>query len=73
MMAFKDSFGKWEPIGGYGWEKARRPLETSIFVWDGLYRGTRDNRLYSTSCAVAFSVDKADYATFPGDYHSRFV
>ncbi len=21
MMAFKDSFNKWEPIGGYGWEK----------------------------------------------------
>lgn len=20
MMAFKDSFNKWEPIGGYGWE-----------------------------------------------------
>ncbi len=21
LMAFKDSFNKWEPIGGYGWEK----------------------------------------------------
>nr|WP_258167214.1 lipid IV(A) palmitoyltransferase PagP [Scandinavium goeteborgense] len=26
LMAFKDSFNKWEPIGGYGWEKTWRPL-----------------------------------------------
>lgn len=27
LMAFKDSFNKWEPIGGYGYEKRWRPLE----------------------------------------------
>ncbi|WP_226067552.1 lipid IV(A) palmitoyltransferase PagP [Dickeya zeae] len=27
VMAFKDSFNKWEPIGGYGYEKRWRPLE----------------------------------------------
>ncbi|EAM7071031.1 lipid IV(A) palmitoyltransferase PagP [Salmonella enterica] len=31
MMAFKDSFNKWEPIGGYGWEKTWRPLEDDNF------------------------------------------
>lgn len=30
MMAFKDSFNKWEPIGGYGWENPR-PLEDDNF------------------------------------------
>ncbi len=30
-MAFKDSFNKWEPIGGYGWEKTRRPLTDQNF------------------------------------------
>ncbi|WP_446717718.1 lipid IV(A) palmitoyltransferase PagP [Erwinia sp. OLCASP19] len=31
LMAFKDSFNKWEPIGGYGWEKIWRPLEDDNF------------------------------------------
>ncbi|TKI08219.1 lipid IV(A) palmitoyltransferase PagP [Martelella alba] len=26
IMAFKDSFNKWEPIGGYAWEKIWRPF-----------------------------------------------
>lgn len=26
LMAFKDSFNKWEPIGGYGWEATWRPV-----------------------------------------------
>ncbi|VEB99660.1 Lipid A palmitoyltransferase PagP precursor [Cedecea lapagei] len=31
LMAFKDSFNKWEPIGGYGWEKTWRPLRDDRF------------------------------------------
>ncbi len=31
LMAFKDSFNKWEPIGGYGWEKTWRPLTDQNF------------------------------------------
>ena len=31
LMAFKDSFNKWEPIGGYGWEKTWRPLADDNF------------------------------------------
>lgn len=31
LMAFKDSFNKWEPIGGYGWEKVWRPLSDNKF------------------------------------------
>nr|WP_237391207.1 lipid IV(A) palmitoyltransferase PagP [Cedecea sulfonylureivorans] len=31
LMAFKDSYNKWEPIGGYGWEKTWRPLADERF------------------------------------------
>lgn len=31
LMAFKDSFNKWEPIAGYGWEKTWRPLADDNF------------------------------------------
>lgn len=31
VMAFKDSFNKWEPFGGYGWEKIWRPVEDRDF------------------------------------------
>lgn len=31
FMAFKDSFNKWEPIGGYGYEKVWRPIQGQDF------------------------------------------
>lgn len=31
LMTFKDSFNKWEPIAGYGWEKVWRPLKDNNF------------------------------------------
>ncbi|MBC3946811.1 lipid IV(A) palmitoyltransferase PagP [Erwinia persicina] len=31
LMAFKDSYNKWEPIGGYGWEKTWRPINDPDF------------------------------------------
>lgn len=31
LMAFKDSFNKWEPIGGYAYEKIWRPIEGEDF------------------------------------------
>jgi len=31
VMAFKDSFNKWEPFGGYGWEKIWQPLRNKDF------------------------------------------
>lgn len=31
LMAFKDSFNKWEPFGGYGWEATWRPLADQNF------------------------------------------
>ncbi len=31
LMTFKDSFNKWEPIAGYGWEKNWRPLSDQNF------------------------------------------
>ena len=31
IMAFRDSFNKWEPIGGYAYEKIWRPLDDKDF------------------------------------------
>lgn len=31
FMAFKDSHNKWEPIGGYGWEKIWQPMDDKNF------------------------------------------
>lgn len=31
LMAFKDSFNKWEPFGGYGWEATWHPLSDRRF------------------------------------------
>ncbi|QLK63201.1 lipid IV(A) palmitoyltransferase PagP [Enterobacteriaceae bacterium Kacie_13] len=31
FMAFKDSHNKWEPIGGYGWEKIWQPINDKNF------------------------------------------
>ena len=31
LMAFKDSHNKWEPIGGYGWEKIWTPAQDKNF------------------------------------------
>lgn len=31
LMAFKDSFNKWEPIGGYGYEKRWQPMTDPDF------------------------------------------
>lgn len=31
LMTFKDSYNKWEPFGGYGWEKIWRPLQDQNF------------------------------------------
>ncbi len=44
-MAFKDSWNKWEPIAGYGWESTWRPLADENFhLGSGIHRwrnGTR--------------------------------
>lgn len=39
LMAFKDSFNKWEPIGGYGWEKTASASRRELPCRVGLYRG----------------------------------
>ncbi|PWW08037.1 lipid IV(A) palmitoyltransferase PagP [Mangrovibacter plantisponsor] len=36
LMAFKDSFNKWEPIGGYGWEATWRPVSADSRFHVGL-------------------------------------
>nr|WP_154325224.1 lipid IV(A) palmitoyltransferase PagP [Pantoea sp. 201603H] len=49
LMAFKDSFNKWEPIGGYGWEKTWRPFsDENIHFGAGFTAGItmRDNWNY---------------------------
>ncbi|EEZ4381941.1 MULTISPECIES: lipid IV(A) palmitoyltransferase PagP [Escherichia] len=48
-MAFKDSWNKWEPIAGYGWESTWRPLADENFhVGLGFTAGVtaRDNWNY---------------------------
>lgn len=42
LMAFKDSYNKWEPIGGYGWEKnlasvIRRQLPSRAGLYGRVY------------------------------------
>lgn len=49
MMAFKDSFNKWEPFTGYGWEATWHPFSDSRFhVGAGYTAGitARDNWHY---------------------------
>lgn len=50
LMAFKDSFNKWEPIGGYGWEKIWRPWHENSDFHLGLgytvFVTARDNWSY---------------------------
>lgn len=50
IMAFKDSFNKWEPIGGYGWEKIWRPFDANKDIKFGLgytaFITMRDNWSY---------------------------
>lgn len=49
VMAFKDSWNKWEPIAGYGWESTWRPLADENFhVGLGFTAGVtaRDNWNY---------------------------
>lgn len=48
-MAFKDSWNKWEPIAGYGWESTWRPLADENFhLGTGFTAGVtaRDNWNY---------------------------
>ncbi len=49
VMAFKDSFNKWKPIAGYGWEATWQPLpDNAIHVGLGYTLGVtmRDNWNY---------------------------
>lgn len=49
VMAFKDSFNKWEPIAGYGWEATWRPLQDQRFHLGAGYTAgftARDNWKY---------------------------
>lgn len=50
LMTFKDSFNKWEPIGGYGWEKIWNPIYNNKDIKVGLgytlFITARDNWNY---------------------------
>ncbi|PVY72590.1 antimicrobial peptide resistance and lipid A acylation protein PagP [Pectobacterium versatile] len=77
IMAFKDSYNKWEPIGGYGYEKRWRPTSDQDFQLGlGFTAGVtmRDNwKLYPDSSLVAYGINKLQQALFPGDLHSRNI
>lgn len=77
IMAFKDSFNKWEPIGGYGWEKTWRPLADENFHMGlGFTAGAtaRDNWKYIPVLgSVAVSLDRLRSGNVPDDLHPRYV
>jgi len=52
-IAFKDSFNKWEPVAGYGYEKIWQPLED------------KDFRLGVGYVAAVSARDNYDYVPFP--------
>lgn len=52
-MAFKDSFNKWEPVAGYGYEKIWQPLQDKKF------------RLGAGYIAAVSARDNYDYVPFP--------
>jgi len=52
-MAFKDSFNKWEPVAGYGYEKIWQPLSDKEF------------RLGAGYVAAVSARDNYDYVPFP--------
>ncbi|MBU9848191.1 lipid IV(A) palmitoyltransferase PagP [Rahnella ecdela] len=52
-MAFKDSFNKWEPVAGYGYEKIWQPLDDKEF------------RLGVGYIAAVSARDNYDYVPFP--------
>ena len=52
-MAFKDSFNKWEPVAGYGYEKIWQPLSDKEF------------RLGAGYVAAVTARDNYDYVPFP--------
>lgn len=82
LMAFKDSFNKWEPIGGYGWEKIWRPLDDPKFQLGAGYTlgvTARDNWNY-IPIPVVLPLASVGYgpATFqmtyiPGTYNNGNV
>lgn len=76
LMAFKDSFNKWEPIGGYGWEKpapaGRRPLPS----WPWLHpwrNGARQLELYPDPGGAAAGIDWLRPGDVPDDLHPRHL
>lgn len=82
IMAFKDSYNKWEPIGGYGWEKTWRPLEDQHFrLGLGYTAGVtaRDNWKYIPIPLVlplaSVSYDRASFQMtyIPGTYNNGNV
>ena len=52
-MAFKDSFNKWEPVAGYGYEKIWQPLSDKEF------------RLGAGYVSAVSARDNYDYVPFP--------
>ena len=76
IMAFKDSFNKWEPIGGYAYEKIWRPLDDKDFRrgWaspPASPRVTTGNTFLSRPAAAGLY--RLSAADVPGDLHSRHL
>lgn len=82
LMAFKDSFNKWEPIGGYGWEKGWRPeSDSKLRLGAGFTAGAtmRDNWKYIPIpvllplASVSYGPASFQMTYIPGTYNNGNV
>lgn len=75
-MAFKDSWNKWEPIAGYGWESTWRPLADENFhLGLGFTAGVtaRDNWNYIPLGSTAIGLRGLWPSDFSDDLHSGYL
>ncbi|WP_323660378.1 lipid IV(A) palmitoyltransferase PagP [Pectobacterium versatile] len=82
IMAFKDSYNKWEPIGGYGYEKRWRPTSDQDFQLGlGFTAGVtmRDNWNYIPipvllpMASISYSKLSFQVTYIPGTYNNGNV
>ncbi|HBY9716919.1 TPA: lipid IV(A) palmitoyltransferase PagP [Klebsiella aerogenes] len=82
IMVFKDSFNKWEPIGGYGWEKTwRNTLDNKLNVGLGYTLGvtSRNNWNYIPIpvilplASVGYGLTTFQMTYIPGTYNNGNV
>ena len=73
-MAFKDSWNKWEPIAGYGWESTWRPLADENFhLGLGFTAGVTALELHPSSGSTAIGLCGVWPRDVSDDLHSGYL